>query len=283
MAMKPKSQPKPAQVPTPPSASNLAEDQMKASKDAAVMQFGMNAVNQNTPFGNLTYNQVGTWGDGTPRYEANVSLSPEEQGIYSGLTDLTMGQMGRVGETLEQPFELGNEATEQRLYDLGAARLDPAFGRRRDAMESKLYNQGVMPGTEAYREAMAELGRQENDAYNQLVLTGRDQAVQESMLERNQPLNELGALSGMRVGGVNQPNFVNTPSTSIATPNVADYEMAAYQYGPLAQYEADEDYRMRQWQADEQNRQAMLGGIFGLGGAALAGPSLPFGGWARAT
>jgi hypothetical protein len=94
-----------------------------------------------------------------------------------------------------------------------------------------------------------------------LLLSGRGQANQEMLTERNQPINEITAL--MSGGQVSQPNFGNTPQSQVAGTDLAGLTMDAYRYGPLAQY-----------QAEQQNRGAMMSGLFGLGGAAL-------GGWAR--
>ena len=39
-------------------------------------------VNQVTPYGNLTYKQIGMNPDGSPKYEANTQLSPEQFNIF---------------------------------------------------------------------------------------------------------------------------------------------------------------------------------------------------------
>lgn len=225
-------------------------------------------VGQKTPYGSLTYNQNGTWDNGDPRYEATTTLSPEEQRNqnqqweFDNLTNqLGINQTKKLTGLLDTPFKLGNEAVESRLMELGRSRLDPIMAQKRASMEQKLYDQGAMPGTEAWDRAMAQLGRDENDAYNQLLLTGRGVANTELTAERNQPINEITAL--MAGGQVTQPNFTNTPQTSVAGTDIAGLTMDAYKLGPLAQ-----------WQASNANRQAMMGGIFGLGSAAM-------GGWGR--
>lgn len=229
-------------------------------------------VNQVTPYGNLTYSQTGTTegpnGKPLPQYTATTTLSPEEmakqqqQWEFDSLVNkLGIDQTKRLSGVLDSPVDLNNDATEARLFELGRARLDPKFQQGRDALETKLYNQGVMPGTEAYARAMDQFGQQENDAYNQLLLSGRGQAVQEALTQRNQPINEITAL--MSGGQVSQPSFMNTPTAQVAAPDVAGMTYQSYQMGPYAQ-----------WQNQQANNQAMIGGLFGMGGAAL-------GGWGR--
>lgn len=255
-------------APAAPDPETTAKAQAAANTKAATTQQQLNMVDQTTPYGSLSYTQTGTWDDGTPKFSSTTTLSPEEQRNqeqqwqFDNLVNtLGINQTQKLTGILDTPFKLGNEETEGRLAELGRARLDPQFAQRRDALEAKLYNQGVMPGSEAYRREMEAMGQQENDAYNQLYLTGRNQANQELLTERNQPINETTAL--MSGGQVTQPNFTSTPTASVASPDVAGMTYQSYQMGPLAQY-----------QAAQANKQAMMGGIFGLGSAAM-------GGWAR--
>lgn len=250
-------------APQAPDPAQTAAAQAQMNKDTAVAQYGLGATNQITPQGNLTYEQIGTWSDGTPRFQATTSYSPEQKELYDKYTGLA-GQLGDIGnnqaaavsDTLSQPFKLGNEATESRLMELGRTRLDPVFGQRRDALETKLRNQGIQPGSEAWTRAVGDFDRQENDAYNSLLLSGRAQAANESLTERNQPLTELMALlSGTQP---TSPQFQSTPQPGVA----------GVDYAGLVQ---------DQYKSQLANYQAKLGGLFGLGSAALGGLSL--GGW----
>lgn len=186
-----------------------------------------------TPYGNLNYSQNGTWSDGTPRFTATQSLSPEQQQLYnqqtqlgSKLNNLAIGQTDRLNGVLSKPVNLSNEATESRLMQLGRARLDPIIAQREKSTEAELLNKGVRPGTEAYRRATEAVDQQTNDAYNQLLLQGRGQSVQEALAERNQPINEISALMGG--GQVQAPNFVNTPSPGVNGTDVAGITNNAY-------------------------------------------------------
>jgi hypothetical protein len=252
------------EAPPPPDPNVTARLAAEQNRQTAITQYGLNATNQVTPYGNLTYDQIGKWENGDPRYQATTTLSPEQQNLYN-LTSQTQSNLGNIGVEqsnkirgiLNTPFQLDNAASEGRINELASARLNPMLDRRRDALETKLYNQGVMPGTEAYREAMAEDTRGQNDALNQLLLTGRGQANQELLTQRNQPLNEISAL--MSGSQVQQPNFVGTPQTNVAPVDYAGIVNNNYQ-GQMAQYSAD-----------QAKQGAMYGAIGGMAGTALGG------------
>ena len=247
--------------PTPPDPMKTAMAQKEVNKEEAISQNNLNTVNQITPQGTLNYQTIGTNSDGTPIRTATTSYSPGEQSVYDkGLaTRQNIGQIGvdqssRIGALLGTPVNLSNDATEKRLMELGRKRLDPMMAERRSATETDLLNRGITPGTEAYTRAMGQVGQQENDAYNQLLLTGHGQGVQEALTERNQPINEISAL--LSNSQVSQPNFVQgSPQASMAP---IDYMGAV-----------NNNYNQ-----EVAQKNAMIGGLAGIGGTAL-------GGWAR--
>ncbi|MEH2700538.1 tail fiber domain-containing protein [Rhizobium leguminosarum bv. viciae] len=220
-------------APKAPDPAKTAAAQTESNKATAVTQYGLNATNQVTPYGNLSYSQNGAWSDGTPRFTATQTLSPEQQQLYqqqtqlgSKLNDLAIGQTDRLSGVLSSPVDLSNEATESRLMELGRSRLDPIIDQRKKSTEAELLNKGVRPGTEAYRRATEAVDQQTNDAYNQLLLSGRGQSVQEALAERNQPINEISALMGG--GQVQSPSFVNTPTPGVNGTDVAGITNNAY-------------------------------------------------------
>ncbi len=250
-------------APAAPDPVATAAAQTASNKETAVTQYGLNATNQNTPSGSLSYKQIGTWDDGTPRFEANTSLNAGEQSIYDtgvatrqNVAGIGKDQSARIASLLGTPVDLSNEATESRLYDLGSKRLDPRFQKEGDALETNLLNRGIRPGSEAYNNAHTLQDQSKNDAYNQLLLTGRGQAVQEALTERNQPINEITALMGN--SQVSQPNFTSTPS-----PGVAPTDVIGAQQQSLNQQNVG-------YQAQVANQQNMMNGLFGLGKSAAS-------------
>ncbi|KTR05000.1 hypothetical protein NS365_13300 [Aureimonas ureilytica] len=85
--------------------------------------------------------------------------------------------------------------------------------------------------------------------------TQRQNALNEMFALRNQPLNEISALtSGSQVS---TPNFVNPQSASIPTVDYAGLVQQNYQS------------RMAAWQQQQAQKQSTLGGLFSLGSAAI--------------
>ena len=246
--------------PSPPSPQATAAAQTGTNVATAIANAQLANIAQRGPLGTLRYEDIGTYDfvDPTtgsthvlPLTEAVTELSPEQQALFENLQGAAIDVSGRLGDE----FTLGDEATESRLFDLGRQRLDPVFDQRRQSLEQQLANQGVLPGSEAYNRAVTQLQQQETDAYNQLLLTGRGQAIQEQIAEQTLPINELAALlSGQQV---TTPQFGLTAQPSIPTTDYAGLVQQNYQ-GQLAQH-----------QAQQQQRGQLLGGLFGLGGSLL--------------
>lgn len=250
--------------PSAPAAQDpvaTANAQTASNKETAIAQTGLNAMNQYGPQGSVTYAQNGTWADGTPKFSQTTSLSPGQQGIFDtglktqqNLASTAETQSKRLDTLLSTPFSLDNDAVESRINELASKRLDPQLQQRREAEIARLSNQGIKGGT-AFDRAMTLVNQGENDARNQLLLNGRNQAVQEALLARNQPLNEIAALaSGSQIS---MPQFGGTPQTGMAGTDVAGITANA-------QNAAQNSYnqQMGQWNST-------AGGLFGLGANAL--------------
>lgn len=254
------------EAPPAPDPVKTAQAQSASNKETAVAQYGLNATNQVTPNGSLTYNQIGTWADGTPRFEATTSLSPQQQSLYdkgnitqNNLADIGNQQSAKIGQLLNTPVNL-NTATESKIDDLGRARLDPQFAREGASLDTSLINKGIRPGSTAWNDAHTQFSQQKNDAYNQLYLSGRGQGAQEALTERNQPINEISAL--LSQSQVSQPGFTNTPQ-----PGVAPTDVIGAQQQSLNQQNIG-------FNAEQAQNNAFMTGLFNLGSAAA-------GGWAK--
>lgn len=258
-------------APEPPDPRETAAASTSTNIGTAIANAGLNQVNQITPDGNLTYSQTGSssWTDPytgetylIPRYTATQTLSPAQQAIKTqtdaaelNLGTLANNQSAFLNDYMSKPVDLNNEATEARLFDLGRARLDPMFEEQQKALDAKLANQGIALGSRAYDAAQRQQYQSQNDAYNSLLLSGRGQAVQEALTERNQPINEITALlSGSQVS---QPNFINPPQSNIPTTDVAGLINQNY------------NQKLGIWGQQQAATQGVLGGLFGLGAAGI--------------
>lgn len=253
----------PASPPPAPDPTKTAQAQTASNIATATNQQQLNMVDQTTPYGSLNYSQNGSWGNGTPHFSATQTLSPEQQNLYnlgtktqSNLGQIGVDQSAKVGGILNTPFDV-NSAINTQLSDQATKLLDPVWQRRENDTRSQLLNQGYAQGSEGYNNNMRDFNDSRDRAYSSAQLAGRGQAEQEALTNRNQPLNEISALvSGSQVS---QPNFTNTPNASVAPTDVAGITQAGYQNSLVP------------WQAKNQYNQALMGGLFGLGGSAAKG------------
>jgi hypothetical protein len=199
-----------------------------------------------------------------PNYTQTTTLSPDQQKLYdlNNQTQQNLGQIGvdqssKIGTLLNTPFDpaTANKAVEDKIDALGLARLDPQFEREQAALQTQLTNQGIRPGSAAWSAAMTQFQQGKNDAYNQLYLNGNQQAFQQAVTTRNQPINEITAL--MSGSQVSNPTFGPTPQTTIPTTDTAGIINSNYQQ------------QFQNYQAQQQQQNALLGGLFGLGAAGV--------------
>lgn len=100
----------PAQ-PTAPDPVATANAQASANTRAAITQANLNRIDQVTPQGSITYNQIGTNSDGTPRYQQVQTYSPGQQALYDqqnqiaqSLGGLARQNVQRVQQAQSTPF-----------------------------------------------------------------------------------------------------------------------------------------------------------------------------------
>ncbi|MCA2954233.1 tail fiber domain-containing protein, partial [Microcystis sp. M112S1] len=233
------------------------------NKETAIANAELGMINQNTPYGRLTYSQRGTSAAGTPQYESNIELSPEQQQLLNlslqgdlGTAQLGLDQLGRISQAVSTPFsfaglpsygETDQTAAAARAEEALMARMNPQFQRDEEALRSRLINQGIGQGSQAYQREMESFNQARNDARTQAILSGqqfgsreladalmrRNQGIQEYTTQRNAPLNEFTALtSGTQI---QNPQFSPAGSGGIAPVDYTGLVNNAYQ-GQLGQY-----------------------------------------------
>ncbi len=260
----------PSSPPDPPNPKDTSAAQTGTSVSTAVANAMLGNVNQNTPDGSLNYSQTGTYKFtdpytkqtyDVPTFTATQTLSPigqqtkdQTQQAQLNLGKIANNQSAFLNDYLGKPVDL-NTATEDKIDQLGAARLDPQFARQEETMRTNLINRGIREGSPAFTAAMNDFGQNKNDAYNSLYLNGRAQGAQEAIAQRNQPLNEISAL--MSGSQVSQPNFVNANMPTIPTTDVAGNINTNY------------NQKLQAWQQGQAGTNSILGGLFGLGSSLL--------------
>ena len=222
-------------------------------------------------------------GDAPPSFTSTITLSPEQQAIYNAQTAqerqrLEMGgrMLGNVDATLSTPYSLAGlpdaftaedaQTASRRGEEALLSRLDPRFAQDEEALRTRLINQGIGQGSEAYRREMDQFNQTKNDSRMQAILQGanyggtlqnqalqrRLQGIDEYNATRNAPLNEyLGLTSGVQV---NNPQFQNKSYQGAAP---VDYTSLVNQ-----QYQA----QLGQYNANQASRNNTQNALFGLGG-----------------
>lgn len=250
-------------------AKETAAGNLEAAKYATVA----NRANQYNPYGSVTWQRGAT--DFDP-WTQTTNFSPEGQKLFDlqQAQDLAYGQAAQKGfENIRGLFENPN-IDESKLTAMPMnqgvnsqaaimSRLRPTLDQEQAALDAKLANQGIALGSDAYKRAINLQGQRMND----LELQAARQGIELDMNARQQGLNE-------QFQRMQQPlNLINALKTGaqVQAPQFSSYAQQATTQGPdmmgaaNAQYGANLDY------ANAQNAQtnAMIGGLFSLGGAAM--------------
>lgn len=244
--------------PTPPDPMATATAQGDMNVKTAKTQQELNMVDQNTPYGSLKYSQAGTNADGTPHFQSDVNLNPMGQQLLDqantnklqtgGLASKLLGS--NTGALSGKPLDLGWSATEGKIDQLNRNTLDPQWQQNQNQFEQQMANRGVAPGSEAYDNASRNFNIGKNNAYDQMYLGGHQQAVSDLTQQYNSPLQTYSTLT--TGSQPNNPSFQSTPTTGVNGVN----------YAGMVQ----DNYNQQ-----NANQNAMMGGLFGLGGAAITG------------
>lgn len=304
--------------PAPPDPTKTAQAQTQSNTTTAENNATLNNVNQVTPFGNVTYDVTGTGPNNIPRWTQTTTLSPEQQNLLNLQTQQSalLGQLG-IDQTNRASDILGTNYTPAHL-DVNAATGGPldinsalgsfngdveaqtrellnrgvgeAAARGQEALDSRLANQGLNAGSDAWGASQQAFTKGVSDAYAANELTARQQAAadrgqqlseilsqrgtnlsdaqtqnqatnSEMLAARDNPLNEIiGLANGNQVNPINpgQPN-----TYSIAPTDVGGITNQGYQ-NQISAYNAN---------LNAQN--GFLNSLAGLGAAAITKYSDP--------
>jgi hypothetical protein len=274
-------------APAAPDPVATAQAQTAMNKETAIANARLNNVNQITPYGELKYSET-LGADGTPTFTSTTTLSPAQQAMLESenrsnqaLLNLGEAQLGRIEQSAATPFSYDNmpavygegDTEKARLMAEEAimSRMNPQFQRDEESMRTRLINQGIGQGSEAYDREMARFGQTKNDARQQAILssqnyasgllqdslTRRNQGIQEYTTQRNAPLNEYSAFtSGTQI---QNPQFQNIGYNGASEVDYANLVNQNYQ-GQLNNY----NQKMA-------GRNSLISGIAGIAGTAAGG------------
>ena len=258
-------------APPTPDYVGAANATAAGNLDMARTQTAANRVNQITPYGSLTYSQDPNNQDSWTQTE---TLSPQAQAtldkqmaLSDKYADVANIGFDKTRSLLENP-ELDMSGLPSRAINVGQtaqdailSRLRPQLDSREEALRTRLANQGIALGSEAYGKEMTAAGQNRNDLEMQAALQGinldqanRTSAMQEQAYMQDRPLNLINAL---RTGGqVQSPQFQQFAQQALTQgPNVLGATQAQYE-GDLANYNAEQ-------------ASSPLNGLLGLGGTIM--------------
>ena len=276
-------------APAPPDPVATANAQASANRAAIRESALMNQIGQNTPYGSLFY----TGEIGSPDRAVNTTLAPAQQAMLDQQNDASLqygqianNQLGVVADQFSSPVDFSSvgpapqagQGAWQNSYDALVARNQPRADRERDAMMTRLSNQGLDAGSAAYAAATDEFNRGQTDfglAAQQAAMAQQaqqyslesaayNQARNDLMAQRNQPLNELAALaSGQQI---QNPAFQGQSNYSVGAAPIADAIYGNYQG------------QMNAFNQNQANNAANRQGLYDLLGTAAMAGGMTYGG-----
>jgi len=211
--------------PKPTSPTAIANAQQGQNK-ASIQQGAASTANQYNPFYSLTWGQ----GEidpttGIARPEQSQTLSPinqfllnQQQGTQgvtgAGLSQLMQNYFPQLSEVPDFSTAAGS-LTNQSL-DRFKSYMDTYFQGQGSDLDTRLRNQGLVPGDKAYDRAIMELqdnqARQQGNFINQVQPQAFQQAVQQYQTPQD-TLARLFSLTGATIPGAQQtPTYSPTPT-----------------------------------------------------------------------
>ena len=291
-------------------ATQTAAGNLEAARAAA----SANRVNQTTPYGSINYSQ-------TPTYDVNgelnkdagwnmtTTLSPTQQRqfdqnnqINEQLGGVAQQGLGYVQSALSSPLQGANalstsagdpqllqQNVQNALYNNAKQYLDPQFAQSDTALESKLANQGITRGSEAFNSAMLNQSNARQQAYESARNSATAQGVgaaqgmfgqnlQNSQLQNATSAQDFAARQALQQNPINMLNAVRSGQqmNTATLPTQQNVAMQQGTAGPdmLGAATATGQYNQGIYNANQAANAGMVGG---LGQMAMAGAMMPAG------
>lgn len=264
-------------APQAPDPYVVAGATTQTNKDTAAFNKALNLNNYSNPFGSQSTTQVGTDPTtGAPIYNTQIAASGPLMGLINGAMDAAGGArsalfgLGSLNDSIDpRAAQMAGQRGQDAAYAAQTQYLDPRFQQGQTSLESQLANQGLVPGTQAYDNAMKNFNLSKNQAYsdasNQSILTGQQigtQMLQNQLAtvgakanlygqQATLPISQLQALAGLVPGNTGVAQSASSPA------NIAQAFQNQYQG------------QLNAWNSNVASQNSTMGGLFGLGGMGL--------------
>lgn len=277
-------------APKAPDPNQVSAAQTQSNEQTAAYNNAQSHGNTATPWGSQTFTSHVDPTTGATVYDQSVNLSPEQQQLYNTQTqqDLSLANTGnnlagQIGSQYGSDFnpELSKlygaddltgarQAASDALYKQQTAYLDPQYAQRENEMRTRLANQGITEGSEAWHNAIDDFDRgrtfdyqsarnsadsaglAEMQGLSQIASNNRNQQLSEALTRRELPMNELAAVRGQ--SQVQVPQFQNPNSAAVAPTNSSQDQWNAY------------NAALNIWNTKAGQQGGFLNGLMGLGG-----------------
>ena len=254
--------------PAVPDPYKVAAAQADTNKDTATYNNAITHGNTYSPGGSQTYTSHTDPATGATVYDQNIALSPDQQKLYDQqskqdltLGDTAQGMLEQVQNSYAHPMDLSSagswqsditggqdlaaqrKSVEDALYRQQSSYLDPQYAQADTSMRTRLANQGITEGSEAWKNSIDEFNRGKSFDYarardssiaggaseqalaSQIAAqqgnfhnNARANYIQELYANRNQPLNEFNALRTS--SPVNMPQFNGAINSTTNSPDL---------------------------------------------------------------
>ena len=195
---------------------------------------------------------------------ANQGLMMGSEGYQRGIDDYSRqvndARLGVISSAGEEQARMVAMERDRALFENQAQQQ--GYGQDRTNIDAS--NQTLQQMYENYMRATSANNQLQDARFNQdaarfgMSSDSRSAAMGELFGFRNQPINEITALlSGSQV---TQPSFINPNQYNIPTTDYAGISATGYQQ------------QVSEWNNNQQFGRDMMGGLFGLGSAALMAP-----------
>jgi hypothetical protein len=285
-------------APQAPDPYKVADATTQTNEQTAAYNKGLNLNNYSNPFGGQNSVQVGTDPHtGAPLYQTSITASQPLQnlinsamsaaGSSTGQTQNALFGLGGINNSLAG---LGNQISptaaqdantqgREAAYAAQTQYLDPQFKQQQSSLESQLANQGLVPGSQAYDNAMTNYNNSKNQAYsnaaNQATLTGSQ--IGSQMLQNN--LAAVGAQGNLlNQQGTNysqQASLAQLPYSQISSlaglvpGNTGTAQSAANPANIAQAFQNQYQGQLNAYNTQTGAANSTKSGLFGLGSAAI--------------
>jgi hypothetical protein len=253
-----------------PDPTQAAQIQADSSAHVTSEQTAANRPSMYTPWGNMTWDQTAgkdAQGRDITNWTGHLGLNDTQQQSLDAQNQAQLGRsqmaedlLGQTREQMMKPMETydGREGADA-MYGQMTSRLDPQWEQSSKALEQKLANQGLDPGSEAGNIYQGNFDRAKNDAYGSANREATQYGLQYA--QGQQALQQA-----QRTGSLNLMNAAMS-GEQVAQPNMPGFSQAGVSQGN----QALQANQQAQQQAQMQNQMYgdIAGGVTSLAGSAM--------------